>query len=114
MLHQAKAWNLPNIEIILGGTYNLFDKLLVKAEVNLAMNRFAKVESTTPNAAFENHQYFVNLGSIIDANLGIEYRYSKRLSGFLQINNLAAQRYLQFYNYPVIPLQVLAGITFKF
>jgi len=114
MLHEARAWNLPNFEIILGGTYNLFDKLLVKADVNLAMNRFAKVESSTPNTAFENNQYFVNLGSIIDANLGIEYRYSKRLSGFLQVNNLAAQRYLQFYNYPVIPLQVLAGVTIKF
>jgi outer membrane receptor protein involved in Fe transport len=54
------------------------------------------------------------LGSIIDANLGLEYRYDKRLSGFLQINNLAAQRYLQFYNYPVMPIQVLAGITCKF
>lgn len=114
MLHEARAWNLPNVEIILGGTYNLFDKLLVKTEVNLAMNRFAKVDATTPNASLENNQYFVNLGSIIDANLGIEYRYNKRLSGFLQINNLAAQRYLQFYNYPVIPIQVLAGITCKF
>ena len=114
MLHEAKAWNLPNAEVILGGAYNLFDKLLVKADVTLAMNRFAKVDASTPNASFENNQYFVDLGSIVDANLGFEYRYNKRLSGFLQINNLAAQRYLQFYNYPVIPLQVLAGVTFKF
>jgi hypothetical protein len=78
------------------------------------MNRFARVDASTPNASFENNQYFVDLGSIVDANLGFEYRYNKRLSGFLQINNLAAQRYLQFYNYPVIPLQVLAGVTFKF
>jgi hypothetical protein len=114
MLHEVRAWNLPNVEIILGGTYNLYDKLLMKADVSLAMNRFAKVSASAPNTAFENNQYFVSLGSIIDANLGLEYRYNKRLSGFLQINNLAAQRYLQFYNYPVMPIQVLAGITCKF
>ena len=114
MLNEARAWNLPNVEVILGGAYNLFDKLLVKADVTLAMNRFAKVEASTPNALFENNQHFINLGSIIDANLGVEYRYNKRLSGFLQITNLAAQRYLTFYNYPVIPIQILAGITCKF
>ena len=114
MLHEAKAWNLPNVEIILGGVYNLYDKLLFKADVTLAMNRFAKVYQPGTNISVANGQYYTSLGSMIDGNLGFEYRYNKRLSGFLQINNVAAQRYLQFYNYPVIPIQILAGATFKF
>ena len=109
-----KAWNLPNFEFILGGVYNLYDKLIVKADLHLGLNRFAKVYQPGPNVGTENNQYYYNLGSLIDGNLGVEYRYSKRMSGLIQINNIAAQRYLQFYNYPVMPIQVLAGITFKF
>ena len=78
------------------------------------MNRFAKVYQPGTNISVANGQYYTSLGSMIDGNLGFEYRYNKRLSGFLQINNVAAQRYLQFYNYPVIPIQILAGATFKF
>jgi len=114
MRHELKAWNLPNFEFILGGVYNLYDKLIVKADLHLGLNRFAKVYQPGPNVGTENNQYYYNLGSLIDGNLGVEYRYSKRMSGLIQINNIAAQRYLQFYNYPVMPIQVLAGITFKF
>ena len=114
MKHELKAWHLPNVEFILGGAYNLFDKLIVKADIHLAFNRFAKVYQAGPNVGIENNQYYFNLGSLIDGNIGVEYRYSKRLSGFIQINNFAAQRYFQFYNYPVLPMQALAGITFKF
>jgi hypothetical protein len=114
MRHELKAWNLPNFEFILGGVYNLYDKLIVKADLHLGLNRFAKVYQPGPNVGTENNQYYYNLRGIIDGNLGVEYRYSKRLSGFIQINNVVAQRYLQFYNYPVMPIQVLAGITFKF
>ena len=36
----------------------------------------------------------------IDANLGIEYRYSKLLSFWARFNNLAAQNYYLYHNYP--------------
>ena len=100
--------------IKMSGVYNLYDKLLFKVDLNLGLQRYAKVYQSGPDVGKENNQYYYNLGNIIDGNLGIEYRYNKRISGFLQINNVASQRYQQFYNYPVIPLQVLAGITFKF
>ena len=30
------------------------------------------------------------------------------------INNFVSQRYLRYYNYPVMPIQIVAGITVKF
>ena len=66
------------------------------------------------NVQFENNQYFVSLKPIFDGNIGLEYRYNPRVSAFLQINNVAAQRYNRWYNYPVQPIQIMGGITARF
>ena len=69
----------------------------------------------TPDAlSTDQGQYYVNLGTIVDINLGLEYRYTPRVSIFLQANNLAAQRYNRWYSYPVQPIQVIGGITARF
>jgi hypothetical protein len=44
----------------------------------------------------------------------VEYRYSKRISAFIQLNNIASQRYQRWYNYPVQPIQVMGGVTARF
>ena len=62
----------------------------------------------------ENDQYYVTLGSIVDFNLGVSYRYNKRVTAFLELNNLASQRYNNWYNYPVQPIQVMGGVSFRF
>ena len=35
-------------------------------------------------------------------------------SAFLNFNNIAAQRYKRWYNYPTQGLQAMAGVTFRF
>ena len=54
------------------------------------------------------------LKPIIDANIGLEYRYSKKLSGFVNLNNLGFKRYYYWNNYPVYKFNFLAGITLAF
>ena len=93
---------------------NLYDKFLIRADLTLESGRMAKVVGPGNGVIFENNQYFMPLGFIADGNLGVEYRYSKRVSAFLQINNLASQRYSRWLNYPVMPIQVMAGITARF
>jgi len=112
--NQAFAWNLPIFQIVLRGSYNLFDKFLVNLDANLEGGRKALVYGPGENIFIENNQYYQNLGFIADVNLGLEYRYNKRISAFLQVNNLASQRYYRWYNYPVQPIQVMGGITARF
>jgi len=112
--NQAFAWNLPNFQFLLRGSYNLFDKFLVNLDANLEGGRKAQVYGPGKNVFKENDQYYQNLGFIADINLGLEYRYNKRISAFLQLNNLASQRYYRWYNYPVQPIQVMGGITARF
>lgn len=47
-----------------------------------------------------------------DANLGTEYRYSKLLSFWMRINNIAAQRYYLYNQYPSYRFRVMLGFTY--
>jgi len=51
---------------------------------------------------------------LVDVNLGLEYRYTKFLSAFLNLNNLAAQRYQRWYAYPTQKFNLLGGLTYTF
>ena len=113
-LNNTYAWNLPQVQVVLRGSYNLYDKFIFSADVNLEGGRKALVYATESGATLENGQYAVPLGFIADANLSVEYRYNKRISAFLNFNNIAAQRYKRWNNYPTQGLQAMAGVTFRF
>jgi hypothetical protein len=112
--NEAFAWNLPQFQFLLRGSYNLYDKFLVNLSAKIETGRKAKVYGQGESIVEENGQYAKSLGTIVDINLGIEYRYNTRVSAFLQINNLASQQYYRWYNYPVQPIQVMAGVTARF
>ena len=108
------AWNLPIMEVIVRGSYNLYDKFLVNLDMKYEGGRKGLVYEDGKDVSLEDGQYAKKLGFIADVNLGVEYRYNKRISAFVQFNNLAAQRYQRWYNYPVQSFQVLGGFTFRF
>lgn len=114
LFHEAKAWNLPQAEVIFNASYNLFDKFLVKAGLDMSFGRSAKVYGAGEGVTELNNQFIYDLGNVVDGNLTLEYRYNKRISGLVQLNNIASQRYLRFYNYPVMPISIFGGLTFKF
>jgi hypothetical protein len=114
LYHNAYAWNLPVLQFTTRGAYNLYDKFYAQIDANIETGRKALVGSDAPNAQLVEGQSFVDLGAIVDVNLGLEYRYTPRISLFLQANNLAAQRYNRWYSYPVQPFQVMGGLTARF
>jgi len=114
LYHNAFAWNLPTLQFTTRGSYQLFDKFYAQLDANIETGRKALVRSGTTDAQVEGSQTYVDLGAVVDINLGLEYRYTPRISIFLQANNLAAQRYNRWYSYPVQPFQVMGGITATF
>lgn len=114
LVNNSYAWNRPNLEVILRGSYNLFDKFIVNLDVNLEQGRRALVYAPGDGITQENGQYIQSLKFLADANLGVEYRYNPRISAFIQTNNLASQRYNRWYNYPVQSFQIMGGVTFRF
>lgn len=114
MDEQAEAWNLPIYAINLGAVYDFQDKLLLKVEAQFLGRR--KMARSLPagwndlSPAPEN----VETPGFVDLYLGLEYRYTKRLSVFLDFSNLSASKYERWYNYPVQRGLVLGGATFAF
>lgn len=114
LVNNSYAWNRPNLEVILRGSYNLFDKFIFNLDLNLEQGRRALVYAPGDGVTVENGQYIQSLNFLADANLGVEYRYNPRISAFVQTNNLASQRYNRWYDYPVQSFQILGGVTFRF
>lgn len=111
--NNVHAWNRPDFELITRAHYNLYDKFYVNFDFKLETGRKALVYGPGQDVFEEDLQYFRKLGAIYDFNLGLEYRYTRRLSVFVQLNNIAAQRYQRWYNAPVHSFQVLGGLTFR-
>lgn len=102
----AKPWYVPTFTTGLTGNYTMQDKIIVKADLFFNGSQFA------PDEAGEKE--FVKLDGWIDANLCVEYRHSKLLSVFAQVNNIASQQYFRWYNYPSYRFSAMGGFTYSF
>lgn len=106
MSTEGYAWHKPALISGIDVRYNLEDKIIAYA----GLNYLADIKVKT----FENGAEITdNLKNILDINLGVEYRYSKLLSGFLRINNLAASKYYRWQHYPAQRFNMMAGITYS-
>ena len=114
MKEQAEAWNLPIYTINLGAAYDFQDKLMVKVEAQFLGRR--EMAQTVPAGwnDLSPAPTITDASGYVDFYLGLEYRYTKRLSLFLDFSNLSASKYERWYNYPVQRTLVLGGATFAF
>lgn len=114
--HNSYAWNLPTYQFIVRGSYVFQNKFIFTLDLNGEGGRKALIYDTTDKdkTTIEDIQIAKELGFIIDANVGVEYRYTNRISAFLQCNNVAAQQYFRWYKYPVQAFQIMGGVTFRF
>ncbi|PLW93465.1 MAG: hypothetical protein C0592_06005 [Marinilabiliales bacterium] len=106
-VNEKYAWHIPNYEGTLTIGYNLADKFIVRTSLFVVGSRWARQYTGSEFIALK-------LDPIFDGNLSFEYRYSKVLSGFLQFNNIAAQKYMLWNQYPAYRFQVLGGVTYAF
>ena len=99
----------------IGARYDIRNKLILKAEAMLLGVRPAKFEEIRSiDGVLVPTSRQVELGGFVDAYIGAEYRYTKRLSVFLDISNLSASKYERWYRYPVQRGLVIGGFTYAF
>ena len=117
---ENEAWNLPPYKISFGGTWNLREKLFVNVEALILGKRksayYVQPGDATPNAStgLITAPVEFDLKGYIDLHLGLEYRYTKRLSVFLDMSNLSASKYEQYYQYGVQRGLLMGGATYSF
>ncbi len=112
---EDEAWHLPSHRISANGTYNLFDKFVIGAELAWIGKR--QVKSLLPLQGIDvsdGGYYKVELDGYIDLSMKIEYRYTKRLSAFVEANNLTATNYDIYYRFPAQKVFVLGGVKYAF
>jgi hypothetical protein len=103
MVSLDRPWNKPEFDIRFQARYNMGDKIIVDAGIYAIGARY-----------YENFNPLTEetLPLTIDANLGLEYRYSKLLSFWAKLNNLAAQRYYLYHQYPSYKFRFMLGLTY--
>ncbi len=104
LTNELQAWNKPEFDISLITKYKLRNKIELNVNVFAIGSRYSKT--------FDNTDGF-KLEPYLDANLGIEYRYTKILSAFLNFNNIAGTKdNLLWYGYPVQRFNIMFGLTY--
>ncbi len=114
MKTEQRAWYKPQVMITLSGNYNLENKIVVKLDLFYIDNQFAKTYIADNTVASGQKMVAKELQGVFDANIGLEYRYTKKLGFFLNFNNIASQRYNRWYNYPTQKFSLMGGLSFSF
>lgn len=100
------AWHKPNWDFSVSAQYTLQDKFIVNAQLVGTGNQVAKPEEEDLDP--------VQLDPYLNFNLGIEYRYTRVLSAFIQLNNLTASNYQRLYHYPMQRFRAILGVSYAF
>lgn len=104
MVREAYAWYKPDFDLGLQARYNIGDKILADAGLFVIGPRY--FPSLTENG---NHGM---LKTSLDVNMGLEYRYTKLLSFWAKFNNITAQPYYMWNNYPSYRFRFMLGFTY--
>jgi len=100
-----EAWHRPTYRVTANGSYNVYNKILLSADI-IAQGGMKAWDPVTDKT--------VKLDAAFDLNFKAEYLFSQSFSIFVQLNNIVANKYPLFLNYPARGFQATAGITWSF
>lgn len=103
MVNEDRPWNKPRFDVSLQARYNLGDKILAEAGIFAIGSRYYENYDLTSEET---------LPMVLDLNLGLEYRYSTLLSFWARFNNIAAQKYFLYHNYPSFRFRLMLGFNY--
>lgn len=105
---ETEAWHLPNYTVSLNARYILQKKIVLDANI------FAIGDRSVREFDINRVEYTKSLQSVVDLNLGIEYRLSKLFSAFANFNNLSSVQYQKWNHYPTQRFNFMLGVTYAF
>ncbi|MBN1107112.1 MAG: hypothetical protein JXR66_07960 [Bacteroidales bacterium] len=101
-------WNKPDWDAEIGLKYNLRDKIIAGAEISALGRR---------RLAVSDRNVLVPLSHVqpmhVNINLSAEYRYTKILSFWLKLNNIAFNDYYEWAYYPTQRFIALIGFSYS-
>ncbi len=104
MVKEDYAWFKPAFDASLEAKYNMGDKIISNAGLFVVGPRYYD--------ALDPFNVAGKLPATVDLNLGVEYRYTKLLSFWVKMNNMLAQRYYIYNQYPSYRFRLMAGFSY--
>lgn len=101
---EEKAWHLPALNANLSASYKIKNQYFIDLEFYALAGAWARNELGVAQ----------KIKGTADLNLGFSYKYSKNLSMFIKLNNLAHSKQTRFYNYKDYGFNGLIGAKFEF
>ena len=90
----AYAWYKPEIRVGFSANYSIGNQIYLLADVfYLGSQHYLAYNAV-------NQSFNGVISGFTDVNLGLDYRYSKKFTIDLKLNNLASANYQRWYNYP--------------
>ncbi len=102
----TRASQLPTFEWKNNFSYKLGDKLYTNLQLNYTGARYM-VRYDGVNKLYNN----ILMKPFTDINLSADYRYTKYVSMFININNIISNKYIRWYGYPVAGINAQIGVT---
>lgn len=111
---QIKAWYNPALKISATGKYTFQNKYIFKAELFYVGEQYAlvRIERIDPIGGWVLEPK--ELAGYPDLNLGVEYKFNKSFTAFLNLNNIANVGYYTWDNYEMQRFNLMVGIRFGF
>lgn len=114
MSTEQKAWYKPQMQFTLAANYNLRDKIVARVDLYYIDNQFAKTFESDTTSSTGKKVVAQELKGVFDVNIGVEYRYTKKLGFFLNFNNITNFRYYRYNNYPTQRIGFMGGLSYSF
>ena len=113
--YNTQAWNLPNYQGEIALDWKFDEQWLFSSEVYIIGER-EDLQSQVVGGVLpgEFPSTLLELESILDLNMQLEYQWTPQWSFFVKGRNLTNQNYTFFAQYPVQGLQILGGARYRF
>ena len=105
---ELEAWHLPTMLMSLNLQYNMQDKIIISGDFFARNASYGRSFEAGVPVAVKLHNFHV------DANLGIEYRYTPILSFFVNLQNVQNKSLERWLNYPSQRFNIMGGLSWSF
>ena len=103
-LYDKRLYYMPEFTANLDFRYNVVNRIWVYTDIKGYTNMKARDRAGRD----------VILKGCFDWSIGAEYRFIKRMTAFVELNNLIAQRYYRWYDVPSYRFNFMAGLSVDF
>lgn len=107
--NELEPWHEPTLRLTVSFRYSMQDKIILTADAFARNSVYARIF----NELGEPDRHKIH-GFHVDTNIGLEYRYTKILSVFLNLNNVQNQPLERWYNYPSQRFNIMGGVSYAF